>query len=252
MDEVWLFITDMAVPDIQQLRYAISNYGNVYDYYSNIFPSQIIDSEGYKRIWIRLEDNTYKLCYIHRLEKITFDGFDPDENKNTVDHVDCNKNNNFIGNLEWVTQLENSLRAIKNGLYPQFNVKMNEDDVRYICDLLSQGKSYKFISDILYSKYNQDTIGMIGKIYRGERWKHISKDYMPFPPLKKEKVYQKNSYMNEEMVRFVCENLAKGERIPCINHLIREKYMIDYDFRNIIQMIKSKKCHKDISFEYDF
>ena len=252
MDEVWLFITDQAVENIQPLRYAISNYGNVYDYYSNIFPSQIIDSEGYRRVWLRLEDNSYKLFYVHRLEKITFDGYDPDRTKNTVDHKDCNKNNNFIDNLEWVTELENVLRAIKNGLYPQFNIKMNEDDVRYICELLLEGNSYKYISDILYPKFNQDTTGMIGKIYRGERWKHISKEYMPFPPLKKEKVYPKNSYMNEEIVRFICERLSKGNKISYINSLIQNKYMINYDFRNIIQMIKSRKCHKDISCEYDF
>lgn len=58
--------------------------------------------------------------------------------------------------------------------------------------------------------------------------------------------------MNEEIVRFICERLSKGNKISYINSLIQNKYMINYDFRNIIQMIKSRKCHKDISCEYDF
>nr|DAK88157.1 MAG TPA: homing endonuclease [Caudoviricetes sp.] len=34
----------------------------------------------------------------------------------TIDHVDCNKLNNSITNLEWVTREENKKRAYNNGL----------------------------------------------------------------------------------------------------------------------------------------
>lgn len=34
----------------------------------------------------------------------------------TIDHVDCNKLNNSITNLEWVTREENKKRAYDNGL----------------------------------------------------------------------------------------------------------------------------------------
>ena len=34
----------------------------------------------------------------------------------TIDHIDGNKENNMLANLEWCTQSENQKRAFKNGL----------------------------------------------------------------------------------------------------------------------------------------
>lgn len=38
------------------------------------------------------------------------------ENKKEVNHIDCNKYNNNVSNLEWCTRAENHLHKCKNGL----------------------------------------------------------------------------------------------------------------------------------------
>lgn len=51
---------------------------------------------------------------IHRLVAEAFIGPQPDPTYQ-IDHIDGNKANNHVSNLEWVTPKENTNRAIKNG-----------------------------------------------------------------------------------------------------------------------------------------
>ena len=224
--EKWKYITDLSVPGVLSEKYMISDHGKVWNVQDNKFPSIFQDDEGYYRVYIRTS-NGFKSKYIHRLVKIEFDGFDPDPEKDQVDHVDCNKGNNTPSNLEWVTKEENARRGIKNNLYPQINVIVTEDDVEFICKQLKAGKSYKYISDLLYPKYNRNLVGIIGKIYRMERWTNISKKYAPFPELEKEYIIPSTSIFTEEIVRDICEHLQLGFGIIDTARYVKYKYSIN-------------------------
>ena len=247
----WKYITDLSCPNIIKNRYLISNNGLVYDSANNRYVKIFTDEEGYYRFYYRNNDNKFKQAYIHRVVKIEYDGFDSDPEKNQIDHIYCDKSDNCPEHLEWVTKQENALRAIKNNRYHQFDVKLSEDDVRFICGLLKQGKSYKYISDQLQNKFDQDISGMIGKIYRFERWKHISKDYIPFPELEKDPIIPPNAILNEEIVHDICQYLSNNNSISDTAKYIQSKYNISTDLRNSIGFIKQGRTWKHISCDYN-
>lgn len=85
-------------------KFYISNYGNV-----KTLEGTIIDFTNRKSRYL-----TYKGIAIHRAVAITF--LNNDLNKREVNHIDGNKHNNHVSNLEWVTTSENRLHAFKTGL----------------------------------------------------------------------------------------------------------------------------------------
>lgn len=64
-----------------------------------------------------------KRIFVHKLVLETFDK--KRIGKLQTNHKDCNKKNNNIENLEWVTQHENMRHASKNGLRPKCDGKNN-------------------------------------------------------------------------------------------------------------------------------
>ena len=63
-----------------------------------------------------------KTISVHRLVAIAFvEGYS--EDKNYVDHINCNKQDNRACNLEWVSAKENSRRARENNLIHNPNKK---------------------------------------------------------------------------------------------------------------------------------
>ena len=73
-----------------------------------------IARNGYMRVYMRnVLDNKRYDKYIHRLVAEYF--LEKPEGKNVVNHKDCNRSNNHVDNLEWVTTKENIEYAFKVG-----------------------------------------------------------------------------------------------------------------------------------------
>lgn len=72
------------------------------------------DSHGYKRLRVCIQGKT-RLVYLHRLLAEAY--LDNSDNKPCVNHIDGDKLNNDLPNLEWVTYSENTQHAVANNLH---------------------------------------------------------------------------------------------------------------------------------------
>jgi hypothetical protein len=106
--------------------YYISSLGRFKNSKGVIMENYKPHHSGY--IYVRVNCNKYAL---HRLVALTF--IENINNKPFVNHIDGNKLNNNINNLEWVTCSENNLHNYKIGLNKghkreiiQFDLQMNE------------------------------------------------------------------------------------------------------------------------------
>lgn len=100
----------------QATTYQISEDGRVYNTKTKRFLKGTLDKDGYVKIHISCpEIKINKILFLHRMVAETYIPNDNKE-KNQVNHRDGNKQNNAIGNLEWVTNKENSLHAWENKL----------------------------------------------------------------------------------------------------------------------------------------
>lgn len=105
--------------------YQISNFGNVksLDRYiinkngdKQYFPGKYLTqgvSDNYLKVTLS-KSNKQRTFRVHILVARTF--IPNPENKPEVNHMDGDKSNNRVDNLEWNTRSENELHAYKNGL----------------------------------------------------------------------------------------------------------------------------------------
>jgi hypothetical protein len=76
---------------------------------------QYKDNKGYKTITLRKNGKRSNGLSVHRLVALHF--INNPQNKPEVNHIDGDKTNNHVDNLEWVTKSENHLHAHKTGLH---------------------------------------------------------------------------------------------------------------------------------------
>lgn len=120
MTEIW--------KDLQGYRetYQVSNLGNVKTKEREGVDGHHIaskeltkrdNSNGYYRVDIRLKNDEHRKSYlVHRLVGLLF--IPREEGKDFINHIDGNKHNNCVDNLEWCTKSENQIHAWKMGLVP--------------------------------------------------------------------------------------------------------------------------------------
>jgi archaellin len=89
-------------------NYLVSNYGRIKNNKGEICKLKP-NAHGY--IKISIKNNSYS---VHRLVALAF--IPNIENKKIVNHIDGNKINNNLKNLEWATCLENNIHKINNNL----------------------------------------------------------------------------------------------------------------------------------------
>ena len=97
---------------------------------------------GYKYVTL-YANNVGKKLYIHRLMAELY--IPNPENKRTVNHIDGNKHNNALSNLEWHTDSENIKHAYDNGLNHGSNITDSDREIMY--NRFMNGESMQLISE---------------------------------------------------------------------------------------------------------
>lgn len=93
--------------------YSVSNLGIVKRVSKERVLKNCISTGGYYQVGL-FKNGLGKMYYTHRLVALHF--IPNPENKQQINHKDCNKGNNNALNLEWATPKDNISHAIKNGL----------------------------------------------------------------------------------------------------------------------------------------
>ena len=91
-------------------NYEVSNLGKVRNIKSGRIIKPSLNKNGYLRIWL-CENNKKKYLYLHRIIATAF--IDNSEEKPCVNHIDENKTNNDLSNLEWCTERENAIHGTR-------------------------------------------------------------------------------------------------------------------------------------------
>lgn len=160
-------------------KYMVSNKGLIMSLpkatrkTSKILVPQVLKS-GYLAVDLCCGDNI-KRHLIHRLVCLSFM---PELEKEQVNHLDGNKSNNCLSNLEWCSRSENQKHAFSIGLKSakgekNSQSKLNKDNVFTIMSLVKYG--YKKITIAKGFSISPSTIS---DIIIGRSWGHLKKYYL--------------------------------------------------------------------------
>lgn len=122
-----------------------------------------IDRDGYERVALFI-NKKYNKFYVHRLIALTF--IENINAKKEVNHINGNKLDNNVSNLEWVTRSENTKKAYETGLLVAYGKpKLNKEQVKEIrlSNLNKKELSIKY--NVSYS--------CIKHILKNRTWKNI-------------------------------------------------------------------------------
>ncbi|QQO92523.1 HNH homing endonuclease [Staphylococcus phage Machias] len=194
MKEIWKDIKDF------ENYYKISNTGKVKSVSRYVYNDSLKGKD--KRMLIkervlktRINKNGYEDVQLYRnnkkhtrrIHRLVAENFieNKDIDKNVVNHIDGNKLNNNLSNLEWMSVLENNLHAIENNLHKtdkmEESLKKRRKPVAQIDKetdkIIKEYESAKFAAEEL----NIDRKGIQAvangyrnsKTYKNFKWKYI-------------------------------------------------------------------------------
>lgn len=155
---------------IDKTGYEVSSLGRVRNKEKYVL-SPSLTERGYLRVSLFYHGQLHTQK-VHRLVAKAF--LQCDDFTLTVNHKDCNKQNNVYTNLEWLTRKANYEHGIENNCSCKGEAKPNavlsEADVYDIIDLIQEG-----LTDIEIATAYEISHSSIYKIRIGVSWAHIKR-----------------------------------------------------------------------------
>lgn len=169
MEEIWKIIEDYP-------QFEVSTCGNIRRIATDKVLKLHINKQGYLVVCVSLgQRGKQKLFKIHREVAKAF--IPNPENKPQVNHIDGDKLNPHVTNLEWATCSENIVHARTNGLANNMIgennhfAKLSYDDVEWIrCHYVPYGKNGG-LSAVKLAELFHVSVNHIYKIVSNSLWK---------------------------------------------------------------------------------
>lgn len=176
--------------------------------------------------------------HVHRLLAIAF--IPNPHNKEEVNHIDGDKLNNNLTNLEWVTKKENAQHAQRIGLSHR---PVGEDNGRAVLDeqqvLEIYHKLLDGVSNLALSREYGVERSTIASIKQRKAWKHILQTLPPVEIKRREKTAQAS------VVYEICSLLSEGLSPTPIAKRLGVPVDLVYD-------VKRRKSFRDISDGFEW
>lgn len=150
MEEIW-----KEVPGFET-KYAVSSFGNVKNLKRNklLSPSKSKTNPYWKfSLGIGVKDKAWSIP-VHRLVAMTF--LPNPDNLPEVHHIDHNKENNRLDNLQWVSKSDNIKAAIAAGKHhggfkvgiKHHSSRFTDTQIKWMRELHKEGYTYSEICEI--------------------------------------------------------------------------------------------------------
>lgn len=148
-DEEFKMLERNVAPDVMPY-YAISNYGRLVNIYNGKVMKENYRPNGYGYYCLASENSKtgQKKYTSHRIVLKTFNDIDGSDALQ-VNHIDGDKTNNSLSNLEWMTSQENAIH--RTSISDMSKYRFNWDEIDDIRKMHDEGYSYVEIN----KKYNK-------------------------------------------------------------------------------------------------
>jgi hypothetical protein len=224
--------------------YALTEEGKVWSYPSKkhrkgmfLVPDL---ANGYFRVTL-YKNKQAKRISIHRLVALTFIPNDVPINKAVINHIDGNKINNHVSNLEWCTLSENAKAycELQEQKYGRGKTR-RKSEIIYQPIQVNNSKSFRKLTldqvrDIIYRYINnkKETQLMLAKEYGVSRGTirniikgitYLEVDRNEFTPIDDTWIISPNAKLTEDMVIAIKNRLLEGELVGSL----AEEYGVSY------------------------
>lgn len=219
----------MEIRQIEDTSYMVSDTGRVFNSSGKELKRQK-NKDGYWTVNLKVGDK-----FIHRrVNRLVAQAFIKNEdNLPIVNHIDHDRGNDNLCNLEWVTHKENVQKSIENDWRARKSRSiLTEEQVHVLCKMIEEGYRNKEISEKFIV-----SMDVVKDIRRGRTWKEVSKNY---------KLKSSSRGVSTATVRWVCRRILEGLG----NREIVRKSTCPYVTEYVVSNIRTKRSFKEVSDEY--